>query len=291
MPGVPSSGPTGDPGDEGGAVSLRLSAAELAVLLGLLGGAGPAAPERAGGGDEPGRLAAAQESLRARRLIARGEDGGVRIDSVALALLGTCLRPAARLRVVTSGEAEGRRESLIHFLAELAVEQRTAAGAHRFTGYTSPPALVRRLMTLAGVGRQPRPEGAPMRIRGETVRAALAGAGEAGAPGVRRALAAAGIAPRDALGLTRALVAPRRLTRFVAFAYPRGGRRPVPLGGVDLVEGPSGFWGLSGGPPGAPGGEGVDVRPLSGAEAEVLLARLVAALGWRGETAAPEPRS
>jgi hypothetical protein len=288
---VSSTGPTGDQGDEGGAVSLRLSATELAVLLRLFGGAGPAAPEQ-DGGDEPGRLAAAQESLRARRLIASGEDGGVRIDRVILALLGTCLRPAARLRVAVSGEAEGRRESLIHYLAELAVEQRPAgAGAHRFTGYTSPPALVQRLMTRAGVGRQPRPEGAPVRLRGETVRAALAGAGEAGAPGVRRALAAAGIAPRDALGLTHALVAPRRLTRFVAFAYPRGGRRPVPLGGVDLVEGPSGFWGLSAGPPAVPGGEEVDVRPLSGVEAEALLARLVAALGWRDEPPAPEPRS
>jgi hypothetical protein len=272
----------------GEGVRLRLSAAELAVLLRLMGGAGAGAGEGTGGAEDPAGAEAAQESLRARRLIARGEDGGLRIDSVALALVGTCLRPAARLRVVASTAAEGRREWLIHYLAEMAVEQRLAPdGAHHFIAYTSPPALVRRLIAMAGVGPRPRPAGAPVRLRGETARAALAGGAEAGAPGVRRALAPAGIPPPAALALTRALVAPRRLTRFLVFAHPDGGARPVALGSVDLVEGPSGWWGLTWGPPGVPAGDVVDVRPLSGAEAEALLTGLVAALGWRDETPPP----
>ena len=159
-------------GGEG--VRLRLPAAELAVLLRLMGGAGPAAAGQPGGAGEPAGALAARESLRARRLIARGDDGGLRIDGVALALVGTCLRPAARLQVVARAAAKGRREWLIHYLAALAVEQHVDTdGAHHFTAYASPPALVRRLTVLAGVGRRPRPAGEAVRLPGGAVVAAV----------------------------------------------------------------------------------------------------------------------
>ena len=112
-------------------------------------------------------------------------------------------------------------------------------------------------------------------------------AGQSGAAGVRRVLAREReeVPAPAARSLGAALEEPQRLLRLEVFEARGGGRagsggrglepaRWCPRGGCAWCRGPEGYWAFSNGP----GDGGVDVRPVSAAEAGGLLTVLAGAV-------------
>jgi hypothetical protein len=288
-------------------VLLRLSGAELAFLRHSLQGPGE------GPGEAPADGVAWQETeerLRRRRLVARaadsseakggaegGAEGGARrlqIDPVAVALVGTWLRPTTGVRVALSTGGPPRLIDLFH-LEQLTVEHEQEGDEHVFRPHSSGPALAGRLGVLAGLAGQPRPAsrleapspqsprppGERLWLSRATVEALWEAAGQSGAAGVRRVLARErGVVPAPAArALAAALEEPQRVLRLEVFEARRGGAGSragalVSTGGLRLVEGAEGYWAFSTGP----GDGGVDVRPVSSAEAGALLTVLAGAV-------------
>jgi hypothetical protein len=168
---------------------LRLSQDELDFLKHHLGAPGP-------GGRAPGAQGAAEALLRDRRLAARDADGALHLDHMAVALVGTWLRPAAGVRVAVA-EAGAVRERDFFHLAAMTVEHYQEDGGHVFLAHTSLAALAARLGALAGMAGQPRPPGDRLWLPRATAEAIWGAAGAAGARGVRRVLARWG---RDGTG-------------------------------------------------------------------------------------------
>ncbi|HEX2517840.1 MAG TPA: hypothetical protein VH257_24270, partial [Chloroflexota bacterium] len=161
-------------------VLLRLSAAELAFLRRSLQGPGADAL------DDDGQ--ATEVRLRRRRLVARDDDGRLQIDRVAVALVGTWLRPTTGARVALSTGGPLRTIDLFH-LQQMTVEHEQEGDEHVFRPHSSGPALARRLGVLAGLAGQLRPPGERLWLSRATVEALWEAAAQSGAAGVRRVLA------------------------------------------------------------------------------------------------------
>jgi hypothetical protein len=260
-----------------GDVQLRLTGDELAFLAHHLGISGSAP------------AAGAEAALQARRLVARGPDGGVQIDSVAVALVGTWLRPVAGVRVASSAAGVVQTADFFH-LAAVTVEHHTAGEGeeHVFQALTSLAALAGRLGALAGLppeaeppghrggdGRS-RPPGERLWLPLATAEAIWAAAGTGGAAGVRQVLtrADAGVPGDTARSLGQAMERAQRLVRLEAFAVRPAAPAGASLGGLRLVQGPDGYWAFSSGPR----DDAVDVRPVSTAQVGGLLTVMAAAV-------------
>jgi hypothetical protein len=281
-------------------VLLRLSAAELAFLRRSLQGPGADtldALDALDALDDDGR--STEVRLRRRRLVARDDDGRLQIDRVAVALVGTWLRPTTGARVALSTGGPLRTIDLFH-LQQMTVEHEQEGDEHVFRPHSSGPALARRLGVLAGLAGpagQLRPPGERLWLSRATVEALWEAAGQSGAAGVRRVLTREreAVPAPAARSLGAALEEPRRLLRLEVFETrhgepgagwgvgperrSRGGTGApdsalVSTGGLRLVQEDRGYWAFSYGP----GDGGVDVRPVSAAEAGGLLTVLAGAV-------------
>ena len=200
-------------------VLLRLSEGELAFLRRSLQGPGADAQ------DDDGQ--ATEVRLRRRRLVGRDDDGRLQIDRVAVALVGTWLRPTTGARVALSTGGPPRTIDLFH-LEQMTVEHEQEGDEHVFRPHSSGPALARRLGVLAGLAGlagQPRPAGERLWLSRATVEALWEAAGQSGAAGVRRVLAREreAVPAPAARSLGEALEEPQRLLRL-------GGVRGPPRG-------------------------------------------------------------
>ena len=235
---------------------------------------------------------ATEVRLRRRRLVARDDDGRLQIDRVAVALVGTWLRPTTGARVALSTGGPLRTIDFFH-LQQMTVEHEQEGDEHVFRPHSSGPALARRLGVLAGLagqaaGRAPRPPagGAPValpRDGGGPVggcRAVRGGRGAPGAgpgtgsgPGAGGALARRGPGGAAAAAAAGGVRGPRGERGAGWGAGSRAGW-PVSTGGLRLVQEDRGYWAFSNGP----GDGGVDVRPVSATEAGGLLTVLAGAV-------------
>jgi hypothetical protein len=241
---------------------LELSADELALLTDTLASAPPA-----------DRHAPAVDSLQRRGLMNVLSGGGVQLDEVVGAVLGTCAYPTFSI-VVHQASPRGSTEWSIHYAAEIAVERRRPSDErYVFTAFASAGQLLDRLVSALDVADQPRPEGELIALE----RAALQSARDAAATGTLRetaeALRDAEVPAESSHSIANVLTSFEEITQLLAFQHSAGNPEPSLLREVLLLRGPSGFWAFVGP---VEDSDELYAAPMSGVEVRLLLTALLA---------------
>jgi hypothetical protein len=228
-------------------LSIRLSTEELMLVLWLLNT--PTLPGIGGnpfGGWSPEQISAAldsaERSLRARRLVSKGEGGQLQMEQVVMALVGTCAVPEFSIVLTSEAPDTGRIVHYFHATHLLTVEHSNPEpGVHLFEALPETSMIQERLEALAQIDQQPAPQANPTRlavgILQETTQAAEKDPQKAAA-----LLTNAGASKETAQELSNALAHVRRRSVFASVQRLRDAH-PSSSGFV-LLEGPTGFWGM-----------------------------------------------
>ena len=228
-------------------LSIRLSTEELMLVLWLLN-----TPTLPGMWDTPfgewspeqvsAALAAAERSLRARRLVSKGGDGRIQMEQVVMALVGTCAVPEFSVVLTSEAPDTGRICHYFHATHLLAVEHSNPeAGVHLFEALADAPAIVERLEALLQLDQQTAPNAKPAQV----TLAVLQEATQTAAKDAEKATAlliSAGVEKDTARELGNTLARTRRRS---ALASVQGLREANPFSsGFVLLEGPPGLWAM-----------------------------------------------
>jgi len=228
-------------------LSIRLSTEELMLVLWLLN-----TPTLPGLGDNPfgewsqeqisAVLASAERSLRARRLVSKGEDGRVQMEQIVMALVGTCAVPEFSVVLTSEAPDSGRIVHYFHATPLLAVEHSNPEpGVHLFEALADPSAIVERIEELLQLDHQSAPQAKPIQL----TLASLQEATQATATDPAKAitiLTNAGADKETAMELSNALAHTRRRSVLASVQHLREAN-PSSSGFV-LLEGPTGLWGM-----------------------------------------------
>jgi hypothetical protein len=228
-------------------LSIRLSTEELMLVLWLLN-----TPTLPGLGDNPfgewspdqisAALASAERSLRARRLVSKGEEGSIQMEQVVMALVGTCAVPEFSVVLTSEAPPTGRIVHYFHATQLLAVEHSNPEpGVHLFDALADSSALLERLQELMELDQQPAPKAKPSRVTltllQEATQKALQDSKQVAALFLN-----SGLDKDTAREFGNTLAQTRRRSALASIHHLR--QETPSSDGFVVLEGPSGLWAL-----------------------------------------------
>ena len=252
-----------------------LSAAEVLVLVGLVGGQvviGLDDPFRGRPAAEvERRLREAGERLRARGLLSQDADDLLAIDPAVQPLVETLAHPErvfVAIVVVEGATIAPRQTGQRHVYAlrpPHAVELQAGPDGYRLSALDGEAGLAARLIETSGISLQLPASGVPVVLPQASLHTA-ADVARTDPLACRAHLEAAGCAPAALDALVDTLVQPRR---NVALMVGRTDGLPGEALGLGLLDGPAGLWRLR--PVEVAGQPGIELAPCAG----MTLAQLV----------------